>query len=105
MSSDAQSFTKITIMVPSDKKVKHLNEFLQNARNIPFKTFFLTNKIKEKPQFTDDKDLRELKEECRKDREGNYVLLCYQEQRTREEIALTSLSNIKNEPGPAAAVE
>ena len=92
-------------MVPSDKKVKHLNEFLLNAKNIPFRSFVLTNNIKEKPQFTEDKDLRELKEECRKDREGNYVLLCYQEQRNREEIALTSQSNIRKEPGPAAAVE
>ena len=77
MEESAAQFNKITTLVPSDKKIKHLADFLKTVKVNPFRNFFLTNKIKEKPQFTLDKDLRELKEECKKDKEGHYVLLCY----------------------------
>ena len=51
-------FNKITVMVPTDKKVRHLIDFLTKVKTNPFRSFFLTNKIKEKPQFTLEKDLK-----------------------------------------------
>ena len=64
-------------MIPADKKFKHLIEFLTRHPQNPFPHFFLTNKIKEKPQFTEEKDIKDVREECKKDDEGNYVMLCY----------------------------
>lgn len=55
MEEKVAQFQKVTVLVPSDKKVKHLYEFLQGVKGNPFRSYFLTNKIKEKPQFTYDK--------------------------------------------------
>lgn len=52
LEENALHFNKINIVVPSDKKVRHLIEFLSKVKPNPFRSYFLTNKIKEKPQFT-----------------------------------------------------
>lgn len=81
MEEKATQFQKVSLLIPSYKRVKHLYEFLLGAKANPFRSFFLTNKIKEKPQFTDDKYLWELKEECKKDKDDHFVLLCYEDKK------------------------
>jgi hypothetical protein len=63
------------------KKIKHLYDFLRDYKANPFREFFLTNKIKEKPQFSDEKALRDIKDQFRKDKNNNYVILCYEEKK------------------------
>jgi len=55
-----------------------LTSYISTNKANPFRYFFLTNKLKEKPQFAASKELREIKEQCKKDKDGNYVLLCYE---------------------------
>lgn len=59
------------------KQVKDIYKYLTEYKNNPFKSFFITNKIKEKPQFNDDKLVKDIKEEFKKDKNNNYIILCY----------------------------
>jgi hypothetical protein len=89
MEEKASQFNKVNLLIPSHKKLKDLMQFLSIQTSNPFCNFFLTNKLKEKPQFTLEKDLKEIKDECKKDKDGNFVLLCYQEKKNTAEEALT----------------
>lgn len=57
LQADANQFNKLKLHVPQNKTVRHLYEYLRSYKGNPFKSFFLTNKIKEKPQFSEDKGL------------------------------------------------
>ena len=55
-------FDSLSLFVPAHAKVKDLIFFLQINQCTPWNHFFLTNKLKEKPQFTLEKELKDIRD-------------------------------------------
>jgi hypothetical protein len=58
LKEESGMFPKIKINIPTYKKVKHIYQFLEKAKTNPFKSFFITNKLKERPQFNLEKEIK-----------------------------------------------
>jgi hypothetical protein len=69
----------VRLNIPLYKKMKNIYQYLEREKCNPFKSFFLTNKLKERAQFSEEREIKEIKEEFRKDKQGNYVILCYED--------------------------
>ena len=82
LQDDRDDFFTLPLSVPQDKKVRDLHAFLAEHPHNPFPAFFLTNRVKEKPQFGMDKLVKDVLEQCRRDSGGRSVLLCYEEKQT-----------------------